>query len=83
MGLRYSPQVFYDLEPYECEEIINKAKEMYKFEHELMYMAVKNAIGNSLDRKYKYVDLFKEEEKENRIVTDEEREKLKEYFEKW
>lgn len=83
MGLKYAPQVFDIMEPYECLELIEKSREMFEFEHKLMYIAVKNAIGNSINKRYKYIDVFEKDKKKSKVVTEEEREKLKEYFESW
>lgn len=70
------------LEPYECEELIVKARERYKFDHELMYIATRNAIGSVFAKGYKYEDVFKSSE-QKKEVTKEEKQELKEYFENW
>lgn len=70
------------LEPYECEELIVKARERYKFDHELMYIAVRNAIGTSFGKGYKYESVFDKAENKKE-VNEEEKQKLKEYFENW
>lgn len=82
--LKYSPQVFLDLEPYECMELIEKCREREEIEHRLLYLAVRNAIGVCLSKKYKYEDIFKKEKNnQQKEVTEEERQRLKEYFESW
>ena len=78
----FSPQVFLLCEPTEVIDIITKAKEKQKDEHELMYMAVTNALGCALDKKYKYKDVFKDK-KANAEVTEDEREKMKNFLENW
>lgn len=79
---KYSPQVFYMLEPYESFEIIQKARERYKTDHELMFTAISNALGCAFNKKYKYKDVFNE----NNVkieVTEEERQEMKEFLNNW
>ena len=47
-----------------------------------MYTAITNALGSAFNKNYRYNDVFdrKEVKKE---VTQEEKQKLKEYFESW
>lgn len=80
--LQLSPQVFSMLEPFECEELLAKAKERYEFDHRLMYTAITNALGGAFNKNYRYNDVF-EKSNVKKEVTKEEKEKLKEYFENW
>lgn len=66
----------------ECEELLEKARERLKFEHELQYIATVNAIGVTFNKNHKYHDVFKEEKKKKQ-VTDEEREEMRKYLENW
>lgn len=82
--LQLSPQVFSALEPCECEEMIAKARYSYihKFDHELMYIAISNALGSAFSKNYKYNNVFEKKEIKKE-VTEEERQRIKEYFENW
>lgn len=83
--LHFSPQDFFILEPVECLEILEKAKERTKFDHELQYIAVMNAIGVAFSdkkNKYEYYDVFNTKKKKTQ-VTDKEKEDMKKYFENW
>ena len=80
--LQLSPQVFSALEPCECEEMIAKARDRYKFDHELMYIAISNALGSAFSKNYKYNNVFEKKEIKKE-VTEEERQRIKEYFENW
>lgn len=65
-------------------ELIEKAKEKEEVEHKLLYLAVRNAIGTCLSKRYKYEDVFeKVNNRDLKEVTEEERQRLKEYFESW
>ena len=66
----------------ECEELLEKARERLKFEHELQYIATVNAIGANFNKNHKYHDVFKEEKKKKQ-VTDEERKEMRKYLENW
>lgn len=63
-------------------EIIKKAKERFRFEHELMYIATRNAIASVFSKGYKYQDVFKESEAKKE-VTEEEKQQMKEFLENW
>lgn len=70
------------LEPFECEELLVKARERYEFDHRLMYTAITNALGGAFNKHYRYNDVFEKKEVEKE-VTKEEKERLKKYFENW
>ena len=60
-------------------------KDRLKFEHELQYIAICNALGKNFSKNYKYFDVFeKKKENKKKEVTQEEKEKeeLKTYFDK-
>ena len=78
---KFPPHFFYMHEPVELLKILDKARERDKYEHELMYLATRNAVGQFLSKKYKYFDYFKQSKK--REVTEDERQKMKEYLESW
>ena len=80
--LGYSPQVFSVLEPYEALDIMDRAKDRMKLDHELQYIANLNAIGAALNKNHKYFNAFKEEPKKKQ-VTDEEREEMRKFLENW
>ena len=80
--LNYSPQAFFILEPFEVLDLIEKAKQRIKFDHELQYIATVNAIGATFNKKHKYHDVFKDEVQKKQ-VTDEEREEMKKFLQDW
>lgn len=80
--LHYSPQAFFDLEPIEALDILKKAKERMRFDHELQYISIINAIGTAFNKNHKYYDVFKESTQKKQ-VTDEEREEMRKYLENW
>ena len=70
----------------EVKEILNlleKMKNRIQFEHELMYIAICNALGKNFSKNYKYYDVFEKKEAKKKEVTQEEKEELKNYFENW
>ena len=79
--LQLSPQVFFMSEPCECIEIMEKTRNRYKFDHELQYIAISNALGKAFSKNYKYNDVFKKSSKKE--VDAQEKERMKEYFESW
>ena len=54
-----------------------------KFEHELQYIAICNALGKNFSKGYKYFDIFEKKDKKKKEVTQEEKEKIKSYFDNW
>lgn len=74
---------FFVLECCEVLKLLERMKSRVEFEHRLQYVAVTNAIGKCLDKKYKYLDVFKSEDEKKKEVTEEEKEDLKAYFESW
>lgn len=80
--LKFPLNDFYELEPYECVEIMEKARTRFKYEHELMYVAIMNALGKSNSKTYKYYDVFKNNDKKT-TVTDEERAEMIAYLQEW
>lgn len=61
---------------------MEKARQRYKFDHDLMYIATRNAVGGLFSKNYKYEDVFGKEN-QKKEVTDEEREQMKKYLESW
>ena len=51
---------FFDLEPYVISDILGTAKQRIEYQHRLDYIAVMNAVGQMLSKKYKYLDVFDE-----------------------
>ena len=81
-SLGYSPQSFFVLEPKECIDIIEASRKRFKFEHELQFIAMLNAIGPMYIKNYKYRDIFKDN-KAKKEVTKEEKEDMRKMLEDW
>ena len=74
---------FFVLEIVEVVKLLEKMKDRLKFEHELQYIAICNALGKNFSKNYSYFDVFEERKEVKKEVTQEEREELKSYFENW
>ena len=74
---------FFVCEVIEVVKLLEKMRDRIKFEHELQYIAISNALGKNFSKGYKYVDIFEKKKNVKKEVTDEEREELKSYFESW
>ena len=74
---------FFVCEVVEVKRLLEKMRDRIKFEHELQYIAMCNAIGKNFSKNYKYVDVFEKKEVRKKEVTQEERQELKTYFENW
>ena len=74
---------FFMLEVVEVVKILEKMRDRLKFEHELQYIAICNALGKNFSKNYKYYDVFEKKEAKKKEVTQEEKEELKNYFENW
>ena len=74
---------FFVCEVVEVKRLLEKMRDRIKFEHELQYVALCNAIGKNFSKNYKYVDIFEKKEVRKKEVTQEERQELKAYFENW
>ena len=74
---------FFICEVIEVVKLLEKMRDRIKFEHELQYIAISNALGKNFSKGYKYVDVFENRKSVKKEVTDEEREELKSYFEQW
>ena len=74
---------FFICEVVEVVKLLEKMKDRLKFEHELQYIAICNALGKNFSKNYKYFDAFEKKKDIKKEVTDEEREELKTYFENW
>lgn len=74
---------FFVLEIVEVVKLLEKMKDRMKFEHELQYVAISNALGKAFNKNYKYFDIFEKKNEKKKEVTQEEREELKAYFESW
>ena len=74
---------FFICEVVEVVKLLEKMKDRLKFEHELQYVAICNAIGKNFSKNYKYLDIFEKKENRKKEVTQEEKEKLKSYFNNW
>ena len=74
---------FFVCEVKEILKLLEKMKNRIQFEHELMYIAICNALGKNFSKNYKYYDLFEKKEAKKKEVTQEEKEELKNYFENW
>ena len=74
---------FFICEVKEILKLLEKMKNRIQFEHELMYIAICNALGKNFSKNYKYYDVFEKKEAKKKEITQEEREELKNYFENW
>ena len=74
---------FFMLEVVEVVKVLEKMRDRLKFEHELEYIAICNALGKNFSKNYRYVDIFEKKEAKKKEVTQEEKEELKNYFENW
>ena len=74
---------FFICEVKEILKLLEKMKNRIQFEHELMYIAICNALGKNFSKNYKYCDVFEKKEAKKKEVTQEEKEELKNYFENW
>lgn len=74
---------FFICEVKEILKLLEKMKNRIQFEHELMYVAICNALGKNFSKNYKYFDVFEKKEAKKKEVTQEEKEELKNYFENW
>ena len=74
---------FFVCEVVEVVKLLEKMKNRIKFEHELQYVAICNALGKNFSKNYKYFDVFENKKDIKKEVTDEERKELKTYFENW
>ena len=74
---------FFICEVVEVVKLLEKMKDRLKFEHELQYISICNALGKNFSKNYKYFDVFEKKKDIKKEVTDEERDELKTYFENW
>ena len=74
---------FFICEVKEILKLLEKMKNRIQFEHELMYIAICNALGKNFSKNYKYYDVFEKKEAKKKEVTQEEKEELKSYFNNW
>ena len=74
---------FFVCEVVDVKRLLEKMRDRIKYEHELQYIAMCNAIGKNFSKNYKYVDVFEKKEVRKKEVTQEERQELKTYFENW
>ena len=74
---------FFICEVKEILKLLEKMKNRIQFEHELMYIAICNALGKNFSKNYKYYDVFEKKGAKKKEVTQEEKEELKNYFENW
>ena len=74
---------FFTLEVVEVVKILEKMRDRLKFEHELEYIAISNALGKNFSKNYRYIDIFEKNKNKKKEVTKKEKENLKTYFDKW
>ena len=74
---------FFVLEIVEVIKLLKKMIDRIKFEHELQYVAISNALGKAFNKNYKYFDIFEKKKSSKKEVSQEEKEKLKSYFDSW
>ena len=68
---------FFVCEVVDVKRLLEKMRDRIKYEHELQYIAMCNAIGKNFSKNYKYVDVFEKKEVRKKEVTQEERQELK------
>jgi hypothetical protein len=74
---------FFICEVIEVVKLLEKMRDRLKFEHELQYIAICNALGKNFSKNYKYFDVFEKKENKKKEVSEEEKEELKSYFSNW
>ena len=74
---------FFVCEVVEVARLLEKMRDRIKFDHELQYIAMCNALGKSFSKDYKYFDIFDKEEGQKKEVSKEEKERLKSYYDSW
>ena len=63
---------FFICEVVEVVKLLEKMKDRIKFEHELQYIAICNALGRNFSKNYRYFDVFeKKEAKKNKTSSEE------------
>ena len=60
---------FFICEVVEIVKLLEKMKDRLKFEHELQYIAICNALGKNFSKNYKYFDIFEKKENKKKEVT--------------
>lgn len=85
MGIYQIPLAsIYELEPRELVLVMEKSYERMKFNHISQFTSIKNALGLSFSKNYKYDDLFEKVKcQSKKEVSDKEKEELINYFETW
>lgn len=72
---------FFSLEPLEVLELIQTRREYNaskeEMEHRLMYIAVRNAIGASFAKNYKYIDVYDKSNDIPKEYTEEQAKEIK------
>ena len=74
---------FFICEVVEIVRLLEKMRDRIKFEHELQYIAICNALGKNFSKGYKYFDIFEKKDAKKKEVTQEEKERLKSHFDNW
>ena len=74
---------FFVCEVVEVVRLLERMRDRLKFEHELQYVAICNALGKNFSKGYKYFDIFEKKDSKKKEVTNEEKENLKFYFDNW
>ena len=74
---------FFVCEAIEVKRLLEKMRDRMKFEHELQYVALCNAIGKNFSKNYKYFDVFEKEDAKKKEVTRQEKDKMRSYLDNW
>lgn len=74
---------FFVCEVVEVVRLLERMRDRLKFEHELQYVAICNALGKNFSKGYKYFDIFEKKDDQKKEVTSEEKENLKAYYDSW
>lgn len=75
---------FFNFTPAEIMDYLEYSRDKFKLDHELMFIAVRNAVGGLLSKNYRYVDAFKiDDKKESKELSVDEKAELDEYMMNW
>ena len=74
---------FFVCEVVDVKRLLKKMRDRIKYEHELQYVALCNAIGKNFSKNYKYFDVFEKEDAKKKEVTRQEKDKMRSYLDNW
>ena len=74
---------FFVCEVVDVKRLLKKMRDRIKYEHELQYVALCNAIGKNFSKNYKYFNMFEKEDAKKKEVTRQEKDKMRSYLDNW